>query len=151
MAREAKVFAVSVDESLDPYPFVLSFQRIDEDGDPVGEPEDHEFTADGNTGARAEFAIAKMVRFTTAGDQKVDPNAILGFMQAVLVDGDFERLIALIERRDLHVRMEALSDVFSWLVTEMTGRPTRQSNGSPATASRTGVTSTAKRPPKART
>lgn len=144
--REIKVFKASIPDAgsePDPYPFALQFLVVDERGVPTGEMEEHTFEASAYPGAGADFAASEIVKWDKAtGMRGVDLNGIKVFLARVLPTGDLERFAALLDRKDVAVPMEALGELYKWLVEEYAGRPTMQSSRSSDGRRRTGKRST---------
>ncbi|MGH9093841.1 MAG: hypothetical protein ACRDXE_01635 [Acidimicrobiales bacterium] len=148
--RTMKVFDVSVKPQtlID---FAMRFTRMERDVDgrwvpiPDAEPEIVEFRAIKDEQAGGTLALSTMVRWDSQNNRQYDMAAMLAFFNAVLIEGDYERLIAMIQRKDLSIHFEQIGEVFTWLTEQITGRPTRQSSGSVNGSQRTGRTSTGMR------
>lgn len=121
---EAKVFEIAFEDA-DTKPFALVFKNTTK-----GTTERHDFEALADTGAGGMLAVSSLIRYDPRGRQLVDLNAMLTFFERVLVEGDFDRLRELIDRRDLIISMDQLSEVFNWLLEGYTGRPTPPSSAS---------------------
>ncbi len=139
--RELKVFRASVPdpeqvEALK-QPFALEFTY------PDGRTVAHTFTAiiDPDD-ASSNFAILAMQRIDQRGRQVVDLSSMVPFLEKCLPAEDYARLLMLLEDRGLRPRLEVFVEVFSWLVEEITGRPTMPSTRSSGGRSATGDSST---------
>lgn len=139
VSREAKVFEFAFEES-ETKPFVLVFRN-----ETQGTTEQHTFEALTDTGAGGMLAVSSLIRYDPRGRQMVDLNAMLTFFERVLVEGDYERMKTLLDRRDLVISMDQLGEIFNWLVEGYGGRPTRPSSGSATSRQARGRSSKAKR------
>lgn len=136
--REIKVFEASIAEEAEPIPFACRFSRSDD------EVEVFEFSANGNPGDGPLMALASMVRYDAQGRQRVDINGVIAFFRRCLSDEDFERFRDMIERNDLKIHIDYLTNVASFLWEKWTGRPLVEQLSSSMQPSVTGRSSTAK-------
>lgn len=144
--REILTFDIAAKQAPKLLDFAIVFHKLDPETkqpyDP-DQPEPHEFRAILDQQASAMLTLGSMVRWTADGLQRYDMTAMLGFFNAVLVEGDYERLVGLIQRKDLGMTMEDVGEVFKGLVERIVGRPTEPSSGSFSAQPRTGASSTA--------
>jgi len=131
LPRDMMTFEVDFTADVDqPIPFAIHFRN-----DRTGLDEVHEFTAVGDAGAAGPLAVASLVRYDPNGKTLVDLNALKTFFARVLIEGlpaegdepavpsDYERLLALLDRRDLKVPMDTLVAIFNALMQRYSGRP----------------------------
>lgn len=139
LPANVKVFEVAFEEE-ETRPFALLVTNKTK-----GREELHQFEAVGDAGAGGMLAVSSLVRYDARGRQLVDLNAMLVFFERVLVEEDFDRLKDLIDRRDITIKMEKLSEVFNWLMEEYTGRPIQPSSDFAGSRRSGGRSSRAKR------
>ena len=94
-----------------PIPFQLTVQTAD------GGTETHTFTAIGNPGAGGQLAIAAFVKYREDGKQVLDLSALLRFFNRVLAsEDDYNRLYALVDRKDVTFDMDVLGGIYAALI-----------------------------------
>lgn len=124
-----KTFRVKQGEPVEPLNFELEFQPLD----PEGEPRTEQFTAFGKATAGATLALASVARYDLRGRQVPDMNGMMEFFRLIMPPNDYERMRSLFEAPDWEIEMDTVGDIFSWLIEETAGRPTRRSRRSSGT------------------
>lgn len=74
------------------------------------------------------IVLMELIEATEDGE-KASIGALLGFLKSVLIDGDFDRLNALLHDTDPSkvIDIEDIADIVGYLVSEYTSRPTEAS------------------------
>jgi hypothetical protein len=121
-----KTFRVKQGEAVEPLNFELEFQPLD----PDAEPRVEQFTAYGKATAGATLALASVARYDLRGRQVPDMNGMMEFFRLIMPPTDYERMRALFEDTEWEIEMDTVGDIFSWLIEETAGRPTRRSRRS---------------------
>ena len=85
--------------------------------------EEHVFWAEGDPGAGGIMAMSGLVHWDATGKANIDLNAIKAFFQRVLIDDGYDQFVELLDRRDVQIQMELLSDITDKLMRKYTGRP----------------------------
>lgn len=126
-----KTFRVQQGEPVEPLRFEIEFlPRVDEDSDEDASPRVEQFTAHGKATAGATLALASVARYDLRGKQVPDMNGMMEFFRLIMPNEDYERMRGLFEDPEWEVEMDTVGDIFSWLIEETAGRPTRRSRRS---------------------
>lgn len=124
-----KTFKVKEEEPVEPLHFELEFIPLD----PEAEPKTEQFEAYGKAHGGSTLALASISRYDHRGRQVPDINGMLRYFELAMPATDYTRFRDLIDSADWQVDMDTIGDVFSWLIEEQAGRPTRRSRRSSRT------------------
>jgi hypothetical protein len=107
-----------------------------------GKDEIVEFDIAGNPGAGAILTYGQFVRFDRAGEPSYDLSAILRFLERVMQNDGYERLIDLLDDRDYSVPMDGLAAMCAGLMERYSDRPLERPSRSQRRQSQRGGRST---------